>query len=44
MSYFVEGEHRHQFTQLPELLDHYIIEENPVRVIEAFIEELDLSR
>ena len=42
MSHYIEGEHRHQSTLLPELLDDYIIEDNPVRVIEAFVEELDL--
>lgn len=42
MSRFIEGENRHQSTLLPELLDDYIAEDNSVRVIEAFIDELDL--
>lgn len=42
MSRYIEGEHRHQTTLLPELLDDYIKEDNPVRVIEALEEELDL--
>jgi len=43
MSGFIEGENRHQATLLPELLDDYITEESPVRVIDVFIDELDLS-
>jgi transposase len=43
MSGYIEGEHRHQATLLPELLDDFIVEDNPVRVIEAFVEKLDLS-
>jgi len=42
MSRFIEGEHRYQSTLLPERLDDYIGEDNPVRVVEAFVEELDL--
>jgi hypothetical protein len=43
MSRFIEGEHQQQSTRFPEVLDDYIFEENSVRVIEAFVEELDLS-
>ena len=43
MSGFIEGENRHQATLLPERLDDYITEESPVRVIDVFIDELDLS-
>ena len=43
MKRFVEGEDRTQSTLFPERLDEYISEENPVRVIEAFIDELDLK-
>ena len=43
MKRFVEGEDRTQSTLFPERLDDYIGEENPVRVIEAFIDELDLK-
>jgi len=40
---FVEGEDRRQSFLLPELLDDYVTEDNPVRVVEAFIDELDLG-
>jgi len=43
MKRFIQGEDRHQATLLPELLDDYIAEENPVRVIDVFIDELDLG-
>src|SRR6516165_3510243 len=43
MKRFVEGEDRRQATLLPEYLDDYVSEENPVRVIEVFVEELDLG-
>ena len=42
MKRFVEGENRNQSTLFPELLDDYVDENNPVRVIEAFIDECDL--
>lgn len=42
MKRFIEGESRSQSTLLPECLDDYITEDNPVRAVEAFIEELDL--
>src|SRR5260221_7529598 len=42
MGRFVEGQDRRQATLLPEHLDDYIGEDNPVRVVEAFIDELDL--
>jgi transposase len=43
MGRFVEGSDRKQVTLLPECLDDYIAEDNPVRVVEAFVEELDLE-
>src|SRR3984885_3240289 len=43
MGRFVEGEDRRQGVLLPEFLDDYVSEENPVRVIEAFVEALDLG-
>jgi transposase len=43
MSRFVEGEDRRQAYLLPESLDDYVAEDNPVRVIEVFIDELDLG-
>jgi transposase len=39
----VEGRDRRQGVLLPEYLDDYVSEENPVRVVEAFIDELDLA-
>jgi hypothetical protein len=43
MPRFVEGSDRKQVTLLPECLDDYLGEDNPVRVVEAFVEELDLE-
>jgi transposase len=43
MGRFVEGEDRRQGVLLPEYLDDYVSEENPVRVIDAFVEALDLG-
>src|SRR5215831_18088437 len=43
MKRFVEGIDRGQSTLFPECLDDWICEDNPVRVIDAFVEELDLA-
>src|SRR5512135_491630 len=43
MKRFIEGEDRNQATLLPEYLDDYIAEDNPVRAVDAFVEELDLK-
>src|SRR6201987_4194531 len=43
MKRFVEGEDRRQTLFLPESLDDYVAEDNPVRVVEVFIDELDLA-
>src|SRR5215472_2840034 len=43
MKRFVEGEDRRQGALLPHCLDDYVTENNPVRVVEAFIDELDLA-
>src|SRR5271168_4475740 len=42
MKRFVEGEDRRQGVLLPEYLDDFVADENQVRVIEAFVDELDL--
>lgn len=42
MSRFIEGRDRQQVTLLPECLDDFVAEDNPVRVVEAFVAELDL--
>ena len=43
MSRFVEGEDRHQHALLPSMLEDYVDEDNPVRVVDAFVDELDLD-
>ena len=43
MSGFIEGENRHQSTLFPEALDDYVSEDNPARVIDVFIDKLDIS-
>jgi transposase len=44
MKRFIQGESRTQSTLLPELLDEYISEANPVRVIDVFVDELSLDQ
>jgi len=43
MKRFVVGQDRSQLILLPECLDEYVGEENPVRIVDAFIDELDLA-
>ncbi len=43
MSGFIQGDDRHQATLFPERLDDYIAEDNSVRVIDIFVDDLDLS-
>jgi transposase len=43
VSGFIQGADRSQGYLLPECIDEYVSDENPVRVIDAFIEELDLA-
>lgn len=43
MTGFIEGEARTQATLFPERIDDYIAEENAVRVIDVFLDSLDLS-
>jgi transposase len=43
MRRFVEGADRQQATLLPDTLEDYVAEDNPVRVIDVFIDELDLG-
>ena len=43
MHRFIEGEDRMQPALLPHCLEDYVDEENPVRVIEVFVDELDLA-
>jgi len=42
MKRFIEGEARTQSALLPASLDDYVVEDNPVRVIDVFVDELDL--
>jgi transposase len=43
MKRFIDGEDRTQSTLFPESLDDYIAEDNPVRVVDVFVDELDLQ-
>ena len=43
MHRFIDGEDRMQQALLPHSLEDYVGEENPVRVVEVFIDELDLA-
>lgn len=43
MKRFIAGEDRTQITLLPECLDDYIAEDNPIRVVEVFVDEMDLG-
>jgi hypothetical protein len=43
MHRFIDGEDRMQPALLPHSLEDYVSEENPVRVVEVFIDELDLA-
>ena len=43
MSGFIEGDNRNQATLFPERLDDYVGEDHPVRVIDVFIDDLDVS-
>jgi transposase len=43
MKRFVEGADRLQSTLFPECLDDWIGEDNPIRVIDVFVDELDLG-
>ena len=44
MSGFIDEADRNQGTLLPERVEEYVSDENPVRVIDAFIGELDLVK
>jgi transposase len=43
MSGFIEGRDRRQGDLLPEHLEDYVAEDNPVRVVDVFVDELDLA-
>jgi transposase len=44
MKRFVEGQCRTQGTLLPEQLDDFVTDTNPVRVVDVFVDELDLGK
>ena len=43
MKRYVVGQDRSQSMLFPEVLDDYIAEDNPVRVVDVFVDELDLK-
>jgi len=43
MSGFIEGKNRYQSTLFPEPVDDYVEEDSVVRVIDVFIDRLDIS-
>jgi len=43
MSGFIEGENRYQSTLFPERVDDYVEEDSVVRVVDVFIDRLDIS-
>lgn len=43
MSRFIEGRDRRQRLLLPDCVDDYVSEDSPVRVVDAFVDELDLA-
>jgi transposase len=44
MKRFIQGESRTQSILLPACLDDYVVEANPVRVVDVFVDELDLGK
>ena len=43
MKRFIEGGNRGQGALLPEHLEDYVGENNPVRIVDVFVDELDLE-
>jgi len=41
---YIQGQNREQTTLLPPSLDEYVSEDNPVRVIDAFVDTIDMSK
>jgi transposase len=39
----IQGANRHEEIEFPQRLDEYIAADNPVRFIDAFVDELDLE-
>ena len=40
---YIQGQHRSQITLFPDCIEDYVAEDNPVRVIDAFVDSLDLA-
>ena len=43
MNRYIQGDNRGQVALLPESLDDYVTEDNPVRVIDLFVDEINLE-
>ena len=43
MTKFIEGDNRYQTTLFPERIDDFVPEDSPVRVVDVFIDRLDVS-
>ncbi|MBU9808265.1 transposase, partial [Rahnella sp. SL6] len=43
MTHHIKGQGRHQVTLLPEVLDDFVTEDNPVRVVDVFVDGLQLD-
>ena len=43
MSGYIEGENRYQSTLFPERIDDYVDEDSAARVIDVFVDRLDIS-
>jgi len=41
---YIEGVDRNQIVLMPDVLDDYILDSNPVRVVDAYIDSLDLEK
>ena len=44
MKRFIQSTNRTQFTLFPEQLEDYVADDNPVRVVDVFVEHLDLGK
>ena len=40
---YIQGQDRSQITLFPDCIEDYVAEDNPVRVIDAFVDNLDLT-
>ncbi len=43
MSHHIKGQSRTQSTLFPEALDDFVTDENPVRIVDVFVDSLDLA-